>query len=118
MRYFKKDRKESFESAIERVQEEDRKKRKNGEKIIIPELTIEEKQDFINQYISLLATRPDLDSSDSSKLFRGIGLRLDYSNNNGNYTWQEDPTGAMNDRIFPVIDLQKFKLKGEKYDKF
>ena len=117
MRYFKKDRKESFESAVERVQEEDRKKRKNGERIIIPELTIEEKQDFINQYISLLATRPDLDSSASSKLFRGIGLRLDYSNNNGNYTWQEDPTGAMNDRIFPVIDLQKSGYTKTYYNK-
>ena len=54
MRYFKKDRKESFESAVERVQEEDREKRKKGERIVIPQLTTEEKQDFINQYVSLL----------------------------------------------------------------
>ncbi|MDD6757147.1 MAG: GNAT family N-acetyltransferase [bacterium] len=117
MRYFKKERKESFESAVERVQKEDREKRKNGERITVPELTIEEKQDFINQYISLLETRPDLDSSDSSKLFRGIGLRLGYSNNNGNYAWQEDPTGAMNDRIFPVIDLQKSGYTKTYYNK-
>lgn len=117
MRYFKKDRTESFESAVERVQEEDREKRKKNESILIPELTPEEKQDFINQYISLLKTRPDLDSSDSSKLFRGIGLKLDYCNNNGNYTWQEDPTGAMNDRIFPVIDLQKSGYTKTYYNK-
>lgn len=117
MRYFKKDRKESFESAVERVQKEDREKRKKGESIVIPQLTTEEKQDFINQYVSLLERRPDLDSSDSSKLFRGIGLNLDYSNNNGNYTWQEDPTGAMNDRIFPVIDLQKSGYTKTYYNK-
>ena len=97
--------------------EEDREKRKNGERIVIPQLTTEEKQDFINQYVSLLERRPDLDSSDSSKLFRGIGLNLDYSNNNGNYTWQEDPTGAMNDRIFPVIDLQKSGYTKTYYNK-
>lgn len=117
MRYFKKDRKESFESAVERIQEEDREKRKRQEHIRIPELTNEEKQDFINQYITLLKTRPDLDSSDSSKLFRGIGLSLDYSNNEGNYTWQQDPTGAMNDRIFPIIDLQKSGYTKTYYNK-
>lgn len=117
MRYFKKDSSESFESAVERVQEEDKKARENGENIIIPKLTKEEKQDFINQYISLLEKRPDLDSSDSSKLFRGIGLNLSYSNNNGNYTWQEDPTGAINDRIFPVIDLKKSGYTKTYYNK-
>ena len=117
MRYFKKDRDGSFESAVERVQEEDKKTRENGENIIIPALTKEEKQDFINQYISLLEKRPDLDSSDSSKLFRGIGLNLSYNSNNGNYTWQEDPTGAMNDRIFPVIDLKKSGYTKTYYNK-
>lgn len=107
MRYFRKDSGESFESAVERVQAEDKIKRKNGEKIIIPSLSQEEKQYFINQYVSLLAYRPDLDVSNSTQLFRSIFKNIEYSKDGNNYTFQSDPTGDDNDRIFPVINLRK-----------
>ena len=107
MRYFDYKTSESFESAAMRVQEEDRIKRINGEKIIIPEFNSDEKQKFINLYIELIKNRPDLDVSNSDALFRNIFGELDYSVIDGNYSFQKDPTGEGNDRIFPVIDLSK-----------
>ena len=107
MRYFDYSDSESFESAIMRIQEEDRIKRINREKIIIPEFSETEKQKFINKYIELIKNRPDLDVSNSSALFRNIFGTIDYSKIDGNYSFQKDPTGDGNDRIFPIIDLSK-----------
>ena len=107
MRYFDYSGSESFESAVMRVQEEDKIKRMNKEKIIIPEFSENEKQKFINKYIELIKNRPDLDVSNSSALFRNIFGIIDYSNIDGNYSFQKDPTGDGNDRIFPIIDLSK-----------
>lgn len=107
MRYFDYNDSESFESAVMRVQEEDKNKRINKEKIIIPELSENEKQKFINKYIELIKNRPDLDVSNSSALFRNIFGIIDYSKIDGNYSFQKDPTGDGNDRIFPIIDLSK-----------
>lgn len=107
MRYFDYNGSESFESAVMRVQKEDIIKRTNREKIIIPEFNFEEKQKFINQYIELIKNRPDLDVSNSSALFRNIFGIIDYSKINENYSFQKDPTGDGNDRIFPIIDLSK-----------
>ena len=107
MRYFDYNTPESFESAAMRIQKEDEIKRKTGEKIIIPEFSSDEKQKFINLYIELIKNRPDLDVSNSNALFRNIFGDIDYSMINGNYSYQKDPTGDGNDRIFPVIDLSK-----------
>ena len=98
---------ESFESAVMRVQEEDKIKRMNKGKIIIPDFSENEKQKFINKYIELIKNRPDLDVSNSSALFRNIFGIIDYSKIDGNYSFQKDPTGDGNDRIFPIIDLSK-----------
>lgn len=116
MRYFEYNDSESFESAVMRVQEEDRIKRINKEKIIIPKFSENEKQKFINKYIELIQYRFDLDVSNSSALFRNIFGILDYSKIDGNYSFQKDPTGEENDRIFPVIDLSKtlYFIKKEK----
>lgn len=107
MRYFKLSNSESFESAVMRVQKEDKIKRINGEKIVIPEFNLDEKQKFINQYIELIKNRPDLDVSNSNALFRNIFDTMDYSKIGNNYSFQKDPTGNGNDRIFPIIDLTK-----------
>lgn len=107
MRYFDYSGSESFESAVMRVQEEDRIKRINKEEIIIPEFSENEKQKFINKYIELIKNRPDLDVSNSSALFRNIFGIIDYSKIGENYSFQKDPTGDGNDRIFPIIDLYK-----------
>lgn len=107
MRYFALTGSESFESMVMRIQKEDQIKRLNGEKIIIPELSLGEKQQFINQYIELIKYRPELDVSNSNALFRSIFKELDFSQKGNNYTFQKDPTGEGNDRIFPVVDLAK-----------
>lgn len=107
MRYFDYSGSESFESAVMRVQEEDKIKRMNKGKIIIPDFSENEKQKFINKYIELIKNRPDLDVSNSSALFRNIFGIIDYSKIDGNYSFQKDPTGDGNDRIFPIIDLSK-----------
>ena len=107
MRYFDYSGSESFESAVMRVQEEDRIKRINNLKIIIPEFNKNEKQKFINEYVELIKNRPDLDVSNSNALFRNIFGAIDYSKIGENYSFQEDPTGEINDRIFPIIDLSK-----------
>ena len=107
MRYFDYNASESFESAAMRIQEEDKIKRINGERIIIPEFSFDEKQKFINQYIELIQNRPDLDVSNSNALFRSIFGIIGFSKIDGNYSFQKDPTGEGNDRIFPVIDLSK-----------
>ena len=107
MRYFDYNIPESFESAAMRIQEEDRIKRINGEKIIIPEFSFDEKQKFMNLYIDLIKNRPDLDVSNSNSLFRSIFGTIDFSKIGENYSFQKDPTGEGNDRIFPVIDLSK-----------
>jgi len=107
MRYFELNDSESFESAVMRVQEEDKKKRINGEKIFIPDLSFDEKQKFINKYIELIKNRPDLDVSNSSALFRNIFGLIEYSKIQDNYSFQKDSTGEGNDRIFPIIDLSK-----------
>lgn len=107
MRYFDYSSSESFESAVMRVQKEDKNKRTNKEEIIIPEFSENEKQKFINKYIELIKNRPDLDVSNSSALFRNIFGIIDYSKIDGNYSFQKDPTGDGNDRIFPIIDLSK-----------
>ena len=107
MRYFDYSGSESFESAVMRVQKEDKNKRIIGEKIIIPEFSDSEKQRFINKYIELIKNRPDLDVSNSNALFRNIFGVIDYSKIDGNYSYQKDPTGDSNDRIFPIIDLSK-----------
>ena len=107
MRYFEYNDSESFESAVMRVQEEDRIKRVNKEQIIVPDFSGNEKQKFINKYIELIKNRQDLDVSNSSALFRKIFDIIDYSKINGNYSFQKDPTGEGNDRIFPIIDLSK-----------
>lgn len=52
-----------YESEVMRVQQEDRIKRINKEKNIIPEFNETEKQKFINKYIELIKNRPDLDVS-------------------------------------------------------
>ena len=98
-----------------RVQKEDKIKRINKEKIIIPNFTESEKQSFINKYIRLIKYRPDLDVSNSSALLRNVFGIIDYSKLDGNYTFQKDPTGEGNDRIFPYIDLSKtLYLKNER----
>lgn len=107
MRYFDYSDSESFESAAIRIQEEDSIKRINKEKIIIPEFSENEKQNFINKYVELIKNRPDLDVSNSSALFRNIFGTINYSKINENYTFQKDPTGDGNDRIFPIINLSK-----------
>ncbi len=107
MRYFDYNCSESFESAVMRIQEEDRIKRITKEKIIIPGFSESEKQKFINRYIELIKNRPDLDVSNSNALFRNIFGIVDYSKIGENYSFQKDPTGDGNDRIFPVIDLSK-----------
>jgi len=107
MRYFDYSGSESFESAVMRVQKEDKNKRIIGEKIIIPEFSDSEKQRFINKYIELIKNQPDLDVSNSNALFRNIFGVIDYSKIDGNYSYQKDPTGDSNDRIFPIIDLSK-----------
>ena len=107
MRYFDFNKSESFESLAMKVQKEDQIKRMNNEKIIIPELSDNEKQKFINKYIELIQNRPDLDVSNSNALFRNIFGLINYNQLNGNYTFQKDPTGEGNDRIFPYIDLTK-----------
>ncbi len=107
MRYFDYISSESFESATMRVQEEDKIKRINKERIIIPEFSFDEKQEFINKYIELIKYRPDLDVSNSNALFRNIFGELDFSKNNENYSFQKDPTGEGNDRIFPIVNLSK-----------
>lgn len=117
MRWLIKWPEESFETAIERTQKEDATKRIEGEPIIIPTLSEEEKQEFINQYIELLEKRPDLDVSDSSKLFRGIGFNVEFCKIGNNYTWQKDPTGENNDRIFPVLNLKKAGYSKTYYNK-
>ena len=104
MRYFEGD----LAKNIEQIQLDDRDKRRNGESIKVPSFSDREKQEFINLYIRLLSKRPDLDVSDSSKLFRGLRMRVEYSiDSNDNYTWQIDSTGEGNDRVFPVVDLRK-----------
>ena len=107
MRYFDKKDSESFESAVIRIQAEDKLKRNTGEKIFIPEFNENEKQKFINKYIELIKYRPDLDVSNSNALFRNIFEILDYNMIGNNYSFQLDPTGEGNDRIFPIIDLSK-----------
>ena len=107
MRYFEFDDKESFESAVMRVQKEDKIKRLNKEQIVIPTLTDSEKQTFINNYIELIKYRPDLDVSNSNALFRDIFGTIDFNMINNNYSFQKDPTGDANDRIFPYINLTK-----------
>jgi len=107
MRYFELNDSESFESAVMRVQEEDKIKRINGEKIFIPDLSFDEKQKFINKYIELIKNRPDLDVSNSSALFRNIFGLIEYSKIQDTYSFQKDSTGEGNDRIFPIIDLSK-----------
>ena len=107
MRYFDKKDSESFESATMRIQKEDKIKRINGESIIIPEFSDDEKQKFINKYIELIMNRPDLDVSNSNALIRNIFGELDFSMIEGNYLFQKDPTGEGNDRIFPVVNLSK-----------
>lgn len=116
MRYFEQEGGESFESGVIRTQKEDLLKRQNGEKIFIPEFSMDEKQTFINDYLELIKYRPDLDVSNSNQLFRNIFGEIDFCQIGENYTFQLDPTGEGNDRIFPIIDLGK-KLaltKGEK----
>lgn len=107
MRYFKKENCESFESAMERIQEEDKKARENNEKIIIPQLLDEEKQEFVNNYISVIKKREDLDVSNSNRLFRSLFDCVDFCENEDGYTWQKDPTGENNDRVFPVVNLER-----------
>ena len=111
-RYFERKKCESFESGIIRTQKEDFIKRKNGEKIIIPNFSISEKQKFINDYVEIIKNCPKLDVSNSNALFRSIFGDIDFSNINGNYSFQSDPTGYGNDRIFPIIKLSKLKRIG------
>ena len=82
-------------------------KRKNNLKIIIPELSKNEKQKFINEYVELINNRPNLDVSNSNALFRSIFGTIDYSKIGEIYSYQQDPTGEVNDRIFPIIVLSK-----------
>ena len=107
MRYFEQSDADSFESAAFRIQKEDKIKRINGEKIIIPEFSLDEKQKFINKYIELIKNIPSLDVSNSNALFRSIFGNIDFSMVGNNYSFQKDPTGDGNDRIFPIIDLSK-----------
>ena len=107
MRYFEESDSESFESTLIRTQKEDKIKRMNNEKIIIPQLSESEKQDFINKYIELIQNDPSLDVSNSNALMRNIFGIIDFSKKDNNYTFQKDPTGEANDRIFPIIDLNK-----------
>lgn len=107
MRYFKKEAGESFETAVERIQQEDNIAKQSGDKIVVPTLSKEEKQDFVNQYIEVISKREDLDVSNSNQLFKSIFSNVEFCKDGYNYTWQEDPTGINNDRIFPIIDLPK-----------
>lgn len=107
MRYFETNDTESFESTLIRTKEEDKIKRMNNEKIIIPQLSESEKQAFINKYIELIKYDPSLDVSNSNALMRSIFGIIDFSKKDNNYTFQKDPTGDANDRIFPIIDLDK-----------
>lgn len=111
MRYFEPKGNESFESAAMRVQEEDKIKRLTGEKIIVPEFSWNEKQQFINKYIELIKERPELDVSNSNGLFRSIFDTIDFSKKGENYSLQQDPTGENNDRIFPIIEIPKTLIK-------
>jgi hypothetical protein len=79
MRYFEEDNSESFESIVMRIQKEDKIKRLNKEKIIIPELNDNEKQKFINKYIELIKNRPELDVSNSTALFRDIFKEIEFT---------------------------------------
>ena len=107
MRYFKIKKGENFEDMVTKIQKEDKISRIEGKKIVIPNMEIEEKQDFINQYIELISKRPDLDVSNSNALFRSIFGIINYSKIGSNYSFQKDPTGEGNDRIFPIINLVK-----------
>ena len=109
MRYFETKGSESFESCAIRTQLEDAVKRVNGEKIIIPEFSDSEKQKFINRYIEMIKNMPNYDVSNSNALFRSIFGDIDFCNINGNYSFQKDPTGEGNDRIFPIVDLSETK---------
>ena len=118
MRYFEQRGGESFEAGAIRVQKEDALSRERGEKIYIPEFSSSEKQSFINSYLELIKYNPGLDVSDSNKLFRSIFGDIDFCQIDGNYSFQLDPTGEGNDRIFPVIDLSKKLIKEKKLWKF
>lgn len=107
MRYFKKEVGESFETAVERIQVEDKRAKEEGNKIIVPSLSKEEKQDFVNQYIEVISRREDLDVSNSTRLFNTIFDTIEFCKDGNNYTWQADPTGKNNDRIFPVANVTK-----------
>ena len=111
MRYFIPEIGESFQTAMERIQMLDEQCRKNGEKILIPELSINEKDEFVNKYIEVIKKVPELDVSNSNRLFRKIFGELDFSQRDNQYQWQMDPTGENNDRIFPIIDFQKIKIE-------
>lgn len=111
IRYFDYNEEESFEEKVIKIIKEDNKKRLNNDNIEVPVLTEEEKQRFINEYIKLLETRPDLDVSNSNALFRSIFGTLNFNSINGNYTFQQDPTGEFNDRIFPYVELNKIYKK-------
>lgn len=100
---------ENFITALERVQKEDKLAIKNGEKIIIPDFSIEEKNDFVNKYIEIIKKYPELDVSHSNKLFRNFFGTLDFCECNGQYLWKKDPTGIMNDRIYPVIKIKSLR---------
>lgn len=114
IRYFDYNEEESFEEKVIRIIKEDNEKRLNNENIKVPVLTEEEKQRFINVYIKLLETRPDLDVSNSNALFRSIFGTLNFNSINGDYTFQQDPTGEFNDRIFPYVELNKIYKKEER----
>lgn len=118
MRYFEQRGGESFEAGAIRVQKEDALSRERGEKIYIPEFSSSEKQSFINSYLELIKYNPGLDVSDSNKLFRSIFGDIDFCQIEGNYSFQLDPTGEGNDRIFPFIDLSKKLIKEKKLWKF
>lgn len=107
IRYFKPEYKESFETAAERIKELDQKARKENQPIRIPNMTIQEKQEFVNQYIPLIQRRDDLDNSNSNRLFKKIFGNLEFCKEGNNYTWQKDPSDENNDRIFPIVDLKK-----------
>ena len=111
MRYFEQLGGESFEAGVERVQKEDKIKRINNEKIIIPDFNESEKQKFINQYLELLSYRPDLDVSNSNQLFRKLFGGINFCKNGTNYSYQIDPSSNGNDRIFSYVDLENSDLQ-------
>lgn len=114
MRYFELVGGESFEAGVIRVQKEDKIKRLNNEKIVIPDFNRDEKQDFINKYIELLNYMPELDVSNSNMLFRNIFGSIDFCRINGNYSFQIDPSANGNDRIFPIINLEEKEFSRER----